>query len=592
MLPRSCIFGFTLSRCACPARARACPSVCTCAGCRCCCAPNSAGSVGDGGSFVTSNVLFRTFAPGMPRMCPTPPASDESAVLTVVCDAESRSSEGGPRLDSDSEVEVPSRRRGGEGALSSVGDAGCRGVHSPAACRRGVSAPPSCMEVPLDGPGEGGRGRKVGDMGVNSASDSGVVENAEMSAEYLDSAEVPPGEGGRGSENGSGGVSDHACINGGERWCTRPRFSVGGGARGAFRSCSSSSCAAPPPPRNSGGASCEFGDGRGVSTSFSAPSSRAGKFSSRGDEAGEPPKRNSVRRSRFFASHSSLMRFAAVGRRSSVDGDCSPGSGEATMARRMSCCCSCTLSGSDGNSPRARKAAFRASCADAVGALGPARREGDGERERVRPNFVVIFLNSVRDFTGVCLLAEAAAVPDGAGLDRSDEDMVVRVRWGDPASNAPVFSSRRGWSRDRVHAFAGAVKMMGHQLRPVGVGAMATTHNGSTESNSFSLTTSASRSGGGGGSFLRRPSKLDIPNARRLVESPPMDGGLELVDIRPRNLNDLMLVPPRDAKSGVGGWRICAMVWIAQVWRGAGREHLPTFAWRRVGKSEGVRPLL
>jgi hypothetical protein len=30
---------------------------------------------------------------------------------------------------------------------------------------------------------------------------------------------------------------------------------------------------------------------------------------------------------------------------------------------RLSCCASCTLRGSEGNSPRSRRAAFRASCA-------------------------------------------------------------------------------------------------------------------------------------------------------------------------------------------------------------------------------------
>jgi hypothetical protein len=58
---------------------------------------------------------------------------------------------------------------------------------------------------------------------------------------------------------------------------------------------------------------------------------------------------------------------------------------------------------------------------------------------------------------------------------------------------------------------------------------------------------------------VRRPRRLDIPNVFRLVESPPMEGGLEVVT-RSRNLNDLMLVPPREANIGVGGWRTSSMV--------------------------------
>jgi hypothetical protein len=106
------------------------------------------------------------------------------------------------------------------------------------------------------------------------------------------------------------------------------------------------------------------------------------------------------------------------------------------------------------------------------------------------------------------------------------------------------------------------------------------TNRGST-AKSFSLITSESRVGGGW--FLaRRPKKPDTPNIFRLVESPPIDGGLELV-IRSRNLNDLILVPPREANRGAGGSRTSAMGGLSEE-KETHRQFLPT-----VGKSQGVK---
>ncbi|KAJ7442460.1 hypothetical protein FB451DRAFT_1297364 [Mycena latifolia] len=363
--------------------------------------------------------------------------NDESAVSTVECDSASKRREGTPRLDSVSDAS--GRVRECERTAGMVGDAG----------------------APRGTDGEGGRGIKDGESGVNCASATGVTANAEMSDAKLDSAALPgAGDGGRGSTCGSAGASDHACISGGERWCPRLRLSVGGGAFGTLRF--GSSCS----PNSDGGSWASgdrSGDGRGVSTSFTASSPEAGKFSCSGDAAGEfPPKRNSVNRSRFFASHSSLMRFAAVGRRSSAD--CSPGSGEATMAMRMSCCCSCTLRGSGGSSPRALRAAFRASCAATV----------------VFP-------------------------------------------WG---------------TTDRRRLFAGG----GRRARAVAV-------------------------------KLGRYFPEERSPSRRVA---PIEGGLELLILSPRNLNDLMLVPPREEKMGAGGWRTSAMMWG----RKRSKSDGPHFPWQ------------
>ncbi|KAJ7472853.1 hypothetical protein FB451DRAFT_1250792, partial [Mycena latifolia] len=395
--------------------------------------------------------------------------NDESAVSTVECDSASKRREGTPRLDSVSD------------ASGRVRECAPRGVSMP----RRLGA--------LETDGEGGRGIKDGESGCELRVRHGGDRNAEMSDAKLDSAALPgAGDGGRGSKCGSGGASDHACISGGERWCPRLRFSVGGGAFGTLRC--GSSCS----PNSDGGSWASgdgSGDGRGVSTSFTASSPEAGKFSCRGDAAGEfPPKRNSVKRSRFFASHYALMRFAAVGRRSSAD--CSPGSGEATMAMRMSCCCSCTLRGSGGSSPRALRAAFRASCAATV-----------------------VFPWGTTDRRGIC---------------------------------------RRDPGRARA---------LYRSAQPL---AMAT-HRGSA-SRSFSLRTSESRSGWGGDSFFaRRPSRLDIPKApsRRVA---PNRGGLELLILSPRNLNDLMLVPAR-GEDGCWWWRTSAMMWGRK--RSKRTDHFP-----------------